>query len=103
MEIVTHYSNTPNLLSDLRRTINAVTTMVIRDDEPDIAASAPADRAWRVKERLSPRDLDQLVESFKEGTTIPELVERYGISRTTIRTILRQHGVRRRPKRDPLS
>lgn len=103
VEIVTHYSNTPNLLSDLRRTICAVTTMVTRDDEPDIAASAPADRAWRVKERLSPRDLDQLVESFKEGTTILELVDRYGISRTTIRTILRQHRVRRLPKRDPLS
>lgn len=48
VEIVTRYSNTPDLLSDLRRTVDAVTTMVIEDDEPDIAASAPVDRVWRV-------------------------------------------------------
>ena len=74
--------------------------MVIEDDQPDIAATA--DRRWRIKDRLSPSDLDQLVGAFKEGTTVPELVDRYGISRTSVRIILRQHGARRRPDRGPL-
>ena len=47
VEIVEHYSNTPQMLSDLRRTIDAITTMIIEDDQPDIAASAPAYRAWK--------------------------------------------------------
>lgn len=101
MEIVAHYSNTADLLSDLRRTVDAVTTMVIEDDEPDIAARAPVDRAWRVKDRLSPADLHKLVASFKEGMTIAELMGRYGISRTSIRTVLRQHDAWRYPKRRP--
>jgi len=99
VEIVTRYSNTPNLLSDLRRTIDAVTTMVIEDDEADIAANAPVDRAWRVKDRVSPAEIRQLVESFRQGITIPELTARYGLFRTSIRTVLRQHDAWRRPQR----
>lgn len=100
MEIIGRYSNTPNLLPDLRRTLEAVTTIVIEDDQPDIAATAY--RRWRIRDRLGPADLDQLVNAFKEGTTIPELVNRYSISRTSIRIILRQNGARRRPERRPL-
>jgi len=87
------------MLSDLRRTIDAITTMVIEDDQPDIAATAPAGRAWKVTDRLSPADLNQLVASFRQGVTIAELVARYGISRTSVRSVLRQHGARRHPKR----
>jgi hypothetical protein len=53
VEIVTRYSNTPNMLADLRRTVDAVTTMAIEDDQPHIAL---ADRAWRVTDRLSPAE-----------------------------------------------
>jgi len=98
VEVIGHYSNTPDLLPDLRRTIEAVTTMIIEDDQPDITATAPADRRWRIKDRLNQTDLDQLVASFSQGATIPELAERHGISPTSIKTILRQHGARRRPK-----
>jgi hypothetical protein len=68
------------LLSDLRRTIDAVTTMVVEDDHPDIAANTPPDHAWKVRDRLSPADLDQLVNSFRQGFTIPELVARHRMS-----------------------
>lgn len=98
VEIVTHYSNTPELLSDLRRTVQVVTEMSVEDDEPDLSITAPVDRPWRVRDRLSPADIDQLVESFKDGSTIPELVSCYGISLSSIKTLLRQRGVRRRPR-----
>lgn len=95
MEIVIHYSNTPDLLSDLRRTVQAVTEMIVEDDEPDLSTTAPVDRSWQIKDRLTPADIDQLVESFKAGTTIPDLVARYGISRSSVKTLLRKRGVRR--------
>ena len=101
VELIAHYSNTPELLSDLRRTVDAVTTVVVEDDEPDLSSSAPADRDWRVSDRLSPSDINQLVESFKDGTTISNLVTRYGISRSSVKTLLRQRGVRRSRRSGP--
>jgi hypothetical protein len=97
VELIAHYSNTPELLSDLRRTVDAVTSIMVEDDEPDLSMTAPTDSDCQVTDRLSPGDIDQLVQSFKEGTTIPELVTRYGISRSSVKTLLRQRGVRRRP------
>ncbi len=90
VEILTHYSNTPELLSDLRRTVGAVTSIMVEDDEPDLSVTAPADRDWRLRDRLTPSDIDQLVESFKEGATVPELVIRYSISRSSVKTLLRE-------------
>jgi hypothetical protein len=96
VELIVHYSNSPELLVDIRRTVQAMATIMVEDDEPDLSMTAPADRDWRVKDRLTSSDIDQLVESFKTGTTIPELVNRYSISRSSIKTLLRQRGVRRR-------
>lgn len=95
MEILTHYSNAPDLLSGLRRTVQAVTEMVVEDDEPDLSTSAPVFRPTRIEDRLSASDIDQLITSFKAGTTIRELVEHYGICRTSVKNVLRRHGVRR--------
>jgi hypothetical protein len=95
VELLTHYSNTPDLLSNLRRTVQAVTEMVVEDDEPDISTVAPVFRPTRIEDRLSASDVDQLVVSFKAGTTIRELVEHYGICRTSVKNVLRRHGVRR--------
>lgn len=100
VELVTHHSNTPELLSDLRRTVDAVTSIMVEGDEPDLSMIVPADRDWRVRDRLSPADIGQLVESFKHGTPISELVARYGISRSSVKTLLRQQGVRRYQRRD---
>ena len=95
MELIAHYSNTPQLLSDLRRTVEAVTSIMVEEDEPDLSTTAPGGSDWRVKDRLSAADIDELVGSFKDGTTIPELVARYGISRSSVKTLLRQRQVRR--------
>src|SRR5215469_11474540 len=103
VELIAHYSNTPDLLSDLRRTVDAVTSITAEDDEPDLSMTAPADRDWRVRDRLSPADIDHLVQSFKDGSAISELVTLYGISRSSVKTLLRQRGARRRPRRDSSS
>jgi len=98
LEIVTHYSNTPELLSDLRRTVEAVTELTVEDDEPDLSITAPGGRPWQIKDRLCATDIEQLIESFEAGMTIPELVARYGICRSSVKTLLRRRGVRRHPR-----
>ncbi|HET9896528.1 MAG TPA: hypothetical protein VFQ44_16495 [Streptosporangiaceae bacterium] len=86
VELIAHYSNTPELLSDLRRTVEAVTTMIVEEDELDVSTTAPTDRPWQLKDRLSSGDISQLIESFKGGTTIPELASvAYLKSRTSQR------------------
>jgi hypothetical protein len=99
VEVATHYSNTPDLLVDLRHTIETVTGTTVEDDESDVSVTAPADRSWHVRERLSSADIDQLVESFEAGSTILELVARYGIGQTSVKRLLRERGVRRRRRR----
>lgn len=68
---------------------------MVEEDGPDLSMTAPADHDWRLRDRLSPADIHQLVESFKHRTTIPELAIRYGISRSSVKTLLRQRGARR--------
>jgi hypothetical protein len=97
VEIVTHYSNTPDLLVDLRRTVQAVGE-TDQNDEPDLPPH-PADRPWHVRDRLSTVDIDQLVESYKAGTTIPQLATQYGICWSSVKRLLKEHAVRRRPRR----
>lgn len=101
VDLLHHYSNTPELLSDFRRTVDAMTTITVEEDEPDVSWTAPGGSDWRVKDRLTPAEIDQLVDAFKYGATIPELVTRYGICRSSIKTLLRQRGVRRTRGCDP--
>jgi hypothetical protein len=47
-------------------------------------------RQWRVRDRLSEADVRELVEAFRTGTTKHELVERYGISLSSVKRVLRR-------------
>jgi hypothetical protein len=73
--------------------------MVIDGDQTDITAPAPADRRWRIKDRLTQSDLDQLVASFGQGTAIPELAERYASRRPSSATA--EHDAARRTALQP--
>ncbi|MDQ4032899.1 MAG: hypothetical protein M3332_11765 [Actinomycetota bacterium] len=56
----------------------------VRGNEPDV---------WRVTDRLSPSDIGTLIESYQAGSTAQLLAERYSISTTTVKRLLREHGV----------
>ncbi|MER6284437.1 helix-turn-helix domain-containing protein [Streptomyces sviceus] len=45
----------------------------------------------RVSDRLSPEDIQALVAAFANGATKAQLIERFGISRSSVKRILRQH------------
>ncbi len=56
-------------------------------------------RKRRRSRRLTPEEEEKLVEEYKSGVPVQELLEKYGISTTKLYEILRRHGVDLRSKR----
>jgi hypothetical protein len=68
------------------------------EQEPDsqaVAASGRVARVWRVQDRLTDADVQALIGEFLAGTSKRVLAERYAVSFSTVKNILRKHGVRR--------
>lgn len=57
-------------------------------------------RHWRVRDRLSPQDIRDLVRAFKAGTPKHDLAERYDINLGSLKKLLREEGVTRKSWRD---
>jgi hypothetical protein len=57
--------------------------------------SGQAPRVWRVSDRLSEADLYGLVCGYRAGTTARELAEQFNISKSSVKRLLRERGVRR--------
>jgi hypothetical protein len=49
-------------------------------------------RQWRVGDRMSEADTEQLVAAFTTGTSKWKLAERYGISESSVKRLIREHG-----------
>jgi hypothetical protein len=47
---------------------------------------------WRVGDRLSQADTERLLAAFSAGTSKRKLAERYGISESSVKRLIRQHG-----------
>jgi transposase len=50
---------------------------------------------WRVSDRLSETDLCSLVSGYRAGTTARELAEQFNISKSSVKRLLREQGIRR--------
>ena len=96
MELVRRYSNRPDLGERLaeasRRTCQ-------RDqheaDDNTVALRGRIPVAGRVRDRLTDGDVQALIGDFQAGTPKRVLADRYVVSLSTVKNILRQHGVRR--------
>ena len=97
MELVRRYSNRADLQERLARARSKVS-------QPDERQHVAPDAAWgrnpgvrqRVRDRLTDADIELLIAEFLAGTSKRVLAERYGIGLTSVKGILRKHGVRRR-------
>jgi hypothetical protein len=58
--------------------------------------SAQSPRQWRVGDRLSEADVERLIAACTAGTSKRKLAEHYGISESSIKRLIRQHGSRSR-------
>jgi hypothetical protein len=100
-ELLRHYSNRDDLLKPLVSLLERINDERLTGYEEGQLASAdgPAPRAWRVSDRLSPTDIKTLVTSYLADSTIHVLAEQYGISTTSVKRLLREHGARKQRPR----
>jgi len=63
----------------------------IKSDRCHPAAPAKAQRRWRLVDRLGEQIILELVRSSRTGTTHRALAERYGISVSSVKRVLRRH------------
>jgi hypothetical protein len=68
---------------------------------PELPVHSPY-KAWRVQDKLSDDDVQALLNDFSAGTAKHVLATRYSISLSSVKRLLRQHGVRRRQRGDTL-
>jgi hypothetical protein len=61
-----------------------------------LTGSRQVPRRHAITDRLSAADIDTLIGLYLTGTTIRSLAEKYSISETAIKTLLRRRGIRRR-------
>lgn len=62
----------------------------VKGDVPPASSSAP--RRWRLVDRLGEQVIRKLLADRRAGATKRELIERYGISRSSVKRILKQES-----------
>jgi DNA-directed RNA polymerase specialized sigma24 family protein len=99
VELLTRYSNNSTLLDDLRHARQAAVSVDL-DDEPELGGDrrAVGQTGWRVADRLPADGLNEVVRCYLSGMTARALAEKFSISHSSVKRILRQAGVRKRRK-----
>jgi DNA-directed RNA polymerase specialized sigma24 family protein len=96
VDLLTAYSKRLDLLSAL---LSAVERLRAKDaDELETGRSVrseQAPRVWRVSDRLSEADLCSQASGYLAGVTARELAERFKISKSSVKRLLRERGIRR--------
>jgi hypothetical protein len=71
------------------------TNKLIRNVSVEFPQGAPEPRTvprrWRLVDRLGEQTLLSLLEDSRKGVPVPLLVQRYGISRSSVKQLLRTH------------
>jgi len=83
VDLLGRYSNT----RQLRRALTLA--LVERDDSVD---GRPAPRIHKLEYRLGPSTIGQIVKDYRSGFTSTQLMDDYGISKTSILRVLHEAG-----------
>jgi hypothetical protein len=57
--------------------------------------SGQAGRVWRVRDRLRTEEIDKIIQEFRAGKPKHVLADQFGISLSSVKSLLRQRGVKR--------
>jgi hypothetical protein len=99
VDLLTAYSKRSGLLFDLARAVEQLCGREVGDlGGVRSVRSEQAPRVWRVRDRLSEADIRSLIcliSRYREGVTTRELAEYFNIGITSVKRLLREHGVRR--------
>jgi DNA-directed RNA polymerase specialized sigma24 family protein len=96
VDLLIAYSKRLDRVSEL---VSAVERVRVGDGQkPGAGRSVRSDQAprvWRVSDRLDEADLRSLVSGYSAGTTARELAEQFHISKSSVKRLLRERGIRR--------
>lgn len=94
---MTRYSNNPTLLDDLRFASQAAMAPS-GDDEPELGGDRRAQTTgrWAVADRLTADELRAMVECYRAGMIVGDLAEKFSISPSSVKRILRRAGASKR-------
>ncbi|MGH3710198.1 MAG: helix-turn-helix domain-containing protein [Pseudonocardiaceae bacterium] len=56
-------------------------------------------RSRRLRDRLSPDDVQDMIELYRLGSTARQVAEKFDVSLSSVKRLLRQHGVGREGRR----
>ena len=99
--VLRHYSNRPDLLQQLQSTA-VILSNAGRDTEVDTDGEASACgviRSRRLRDRLSPDDVQAMIELYRLRSTARQVAEKFDVSLSSVKRLLRQHGVGREGRR----
>jgi hypothetical protein len=98
VEVLKAYSHPSSLLYDLRTTWQIVTNQDSSDDYPVLgsqASDSESPQRWSKADRLAAADVQAIIDLYTGGVAGPDLAAKFGISLSSVRRLLREHGVRR--------
>ncbi len=96
MDLLGAYSKRLDLVSELVNAVDRLRATNVQEPEKGRSVrSEQAQRPWRVSDRLSEADLCNLALRYRAGTTGRELAEQFKISKSTVKRLLRERGIRR--------
>ncbi|OHV75200.1 hypothetical protein BCD48_00210 [Pseudofrankia sp. BMG5.36] len=98
VHLLGRYLNRPEWLHDLRTTWSVVSAGDDQTDAPGLAGltgSGQVPRRHAIVDRLPASDIESLISVYLAGATARGLAERYSISQTAVKALLRKRGVRR--------
>ena len=98
MELLAHYSRSPVILYDLRMVLQVTAGGVSQTAEPPSPVSQePANVASRVRDRLSTDNITDIIAAGRAGVPMVEIARQFKISGSSVKRILRKHGVSNGP------
>jgi Helix-turn-helix domain of resolvase len=90
------YSNRPDLLRQLRK-VAAIVSDGGQDDSAGVKVTTECViRSRHLRDRFSSDDLQVMLDLYRSGITAKQVAEKFRVSLSSLKRVLRQHGVHRR-------
>jgi hypothetical protein len=100
VELIVHYSNTPQLLFDLRLTVQALGEIGGEQAKLTLPSPPGPTQPWNTSARLGSAGVDALLDAYRAGATKQQVADQFKISLSSVKRLLRKHGVQRgKPKK----
>lgn len=101
VDLVRAYSKRTDLSEELVRTIRSLDRALSASalsGPASVYSTGRSQRNWRVSDRVSDSEASMIVMTFNRGVSKRELAERYGISESSVKRLLRRHRLQQQPQ-----